>query len=291
MRHAPKYCWAVSRAVGFDYLPVSSADVRREIYVTSVGRLRYAAGQAYPCPGHPAEYGFDWQRGRTLGDFALVLLEAGRGEYEDRALGRLAWKAGELLLLPPGVWHRYRPQRAVGWTESWLCVNGDYLHRLRAKGIFPRGALLRQLRDNRAYGRALAGVQQLARGGNTLRLAAAALDCVALAVEADEVRHRGQSGAASADPLLNLALDHIWLNSHRPLTAGSLAATLGQTRRTLERRFALHHERTIAEEIRWCRLQRARQLIAESQMSLKEIGFAAGFGGAQRLRRALRMPG
>lgn len=271
----------------FIYLPVSGADVRREIYVTSAGRLVYAPGQAYPCLGHPDEYRFNWQRGRVLADFALVLLEAGSGDFEDRSLGRVRWNAGELLLLPPGVWHRYRPGRENGWTESWLCVNGDYLHRLRDKGGFPPGAVIRQLRDPRVYCRAMSRVRAESIRGNSLRLAATALECVALAVESEELRHRGFTKTGSGDDLLDRALTYIWLNSHRSLTAGSLAAALGQTRRTLERRFARYHKRSIAEEIRWCRVNRARLLLSESRMTLKEVGYAEGFGGSKRLRRAL----
>ncbi|HVU35671.1 MAG TPA: AraC family transcriptional regulator [Opitutaceae bacterium] len=275
-------------APDFIYLPVSGADVSREIYVTSAGRLVYGPGQAYPCVGHPDEYKFNWQRGRVLADFALVLLEAGAGEFEDRSLGRVRWKAGELLLLPPGVWHRYRPGREEGWTESWLCVNGDYLHRLRDKGGFPPGAVIRQLRDPRVYGRAMARIRGESMRGNSLRLAAAALECIALAVESEELRHRGFTKTGSGDDLLDRALNYIWLNSHRSLTAGSLAEAMGQTRRTLERRFARFHRRSIAEEIRWCRVNRAKLLLSESRMSLKEVGYAAGFGGSKRLRRALR---
>ena len=38
------------------------------------------------------------------------------------------------MLLFPGVWHRYRPSPAVGWSESWIELGGrqiDELHRSR----------------------------------------------------------------------------------------------------------------------------------------------------------------
>lgn len=270
----------------FTYLPVSPADVRREIYVTSVGRLNYEPGQPYPCEGHPDDYAFQWRRGRELADFALVLVESGRGEFEDRALGRVGWNAGELLLLPPGVWHRYRPLRKEGWAESWMCANGDFLHRLRGKGLFPRSPVLRRLRDLNGYREAFERVRKEGGRRNSLRLAALALEAIARAVEDDEIGHRGHLPAATGDEIVDRAVEFIWLNSHRPLTAGTLATAIGCTRRTLERQFAGHHERTIADEIAWCRVQRARLLLAESRMSLKEIGYAAGFGGTRRLRRA-----
>ena len=86
---------------GFKYFPVSSRDIRRDIYVMSLGRLTYAPAAAYPVAGHPDDYALNWQRERTLGDFAVVLVEQGAGELETRVSGRVAWNAGEVLLLRP----------------------------------------------------------------------------------------------------------------------------------------------------------------------------------------------
>ncbi len=91
----------------FRYLPVTKSDIDRELYVTCLGRLRYEPGASYPCAGHPRDHNFDWAHGRELGDFAVVLIEKGGGEFEDRSLGRVRWNEGEVLLLPSGVWHRY----------------------------------------------------------------------------------------------------------------------------------------------------------------------------------------
>lgn len=273
---------------GFIYPPVGSADIRRDLYVTSVGHGTYAPGEAYPRAGHPGDYEFRWRDGRVLGDFAVVLIEQGEGEFEDRSLGRVAWRAGEVLLLPPGQWHRYRPGRASGWTESWLCINGNLPHRLRDHGVFPRTCLLRHLGDAAPCAASIARVRSAAVAGNSLLLAARALETLALALEAREVRHRGVEPAAGGDPLVDRGLEFIALNSHRPILVDTVAAAVGATRRTLERAFARAHERTIAEEILRQRLDRARLLLRESSMSVKEIGYAAGFGGAQGLHRAFR---
>src|SRR5262245_35160958 len=40
------------RRTGYRYLAVGARDLRRELYVTSVGCLDYAPGEAYPAGGH-----------------------------------------------------------------------------------------------------------------------------------------------------------------------------------------------------------------------------------------------
>lgn len=268
------------------YLPVTSADIRREIYVTSYGRITYDVGEPYPAPGHPRGYDFTWRDGRVMGDFTVVLIEDGEGEFENRVMGRVRWRAGEVLIMPAGEWHRYRPLRTNRWTENWINVNGDYLHRMRSKGSMPRTALIRLLRDIRPCKQALDRVRSAAASGNSALVAAYALEVFAVALEDREVRHRGFDQNTCGNEIVDQARAFVWENSHQPLDVAMLATHCGVTRRTLERLFSSHHERSIAQEITWCRLQRARLMLGEGQMTIKEIGYATGFGGAKGLIRS-----
>lgn len=272
----------------FRYLPVTKSDIDREIYVTCLGRLRYEPGASYPCAGHPQDHNFDWAHGRELGDFAVILIEKGGGEFEDRSLGRVRWNYGEVLLLPSGVWHRYRPLRSMGWTETWFGVNGALLHRWRTKGLFPSTPLIRKLREPAAFCAAHAALQAMAPQGNSVQLAACAMTCLGVALEGLELGHRGDLPTLTGDELVDRSIEFILLNCHRPLTVAGVAAAVHSTRRTLERAYACVHERTVAEEIAWHRVERARLMLMEGNMSVKEIGYAAGFGGAKRLLATFR---
>lgn len=269
--------------LGFQYLPVTKADIHREIYVTAVGHLTYKPNTPYPCTGHPQDYKFQWSQGRELADFALIHVEQGSGEFEDRLHGRLEWNSGDVLILPPGVWHRYRPLRSIGWTESWICANGALLHRLRRKGYLPRTPLFRKLSSPNEFKTSCAELRQLAAGGNSLQLSARALECFGVALEGNELGHRGDLLTVTGDDLVDRAIEYILLNCHRPINVTSIADALHTMRRTLERAFSRSHVRTVADEIAWSRMERALPMIMEEQMSLKEIGYATGFGGSKRM--------
>ena len=269
------------------YLPISSADVRRGLYVTGWGSDRFLPGDAYPAGGHPDAYHFNWNKGRVLGDFAVVYLVEGRGEFEDRQLGKVRLAAGDVLLIPPGCWHRYRPVRSVGWREVWCTVNGEYLHRLRAQGGFPRAPLLRRLTDPTAFLAAMRRLHDTA-SVNSLLVESFALEAIARALEDNEVSHRGYEPAVTGEPWVDQALEYIWLNSHRPIDVADVATKLGTTRRTLERHFHRSHERSVAEELAWCRVERAKILLTESSMSAKEVSYATGFGDPKRMTRAFQ---
>lgn len=275
-------------AGGYRYLRVDGDNLRHELYVTAVGVLDHAAGRPYPAPGHPDGYSFDWSRGRILGDFALVFLSRGSGIFETR-VSRSRYAAGDALLIPPGVWHRYRPDPARGWREHWVCANGEFLHRLRAKRRFVTDAVLLPgvagVRLRETHRRLWAEVRRN-EPTNDLALAAAALEVFALALPASSA-HESQEAVtpATGDSVAHAAREYIAFNSHRILTVNLIARHVGVSRRTLERRYLRQHGTTLAGEVMACRVQRARQLLMETRMSVKEISYAVGFGDSRRLIR------
>src|SRR5262245_30156359 len=126
----------------FQYLPVTEETMSWGMYVTGTGRVTIHPGERYPPTGHPALYQFDWVRGRTLPEFQLVFMTDGAGEFESEATGHVRFTGPTLIFLFPGVWHRYRPDPQVGWSERWISFNGEMLHRLFDTALFgPRLAV------------------------------------------------------------------------------------------------------------------------------------------------------
>lgn len=270
---------------GFRYLRVEPATLRQELYVTSVGKLDHAGSQPYPHPGHPDGYSFEWERGRILGDFAVVYLSRGTGSFETKA-GRVLCRKGDAILIPPGLWHRYRPDPAKGWCEHWVCANGEYLHRLRSKGLLFTDAVVTSGAGLREWHRLLWAQARQPKARNDLVLAACALGFFSSAARAQAIHpptHRPR--IKSAGSLVDAAREYIYFNSHRPLTVSLIARQIGTSRRTLERQYANAGAGSIAAELATRRVERARQLLTETGMSVKEIAYAVGFGDSRRLIR------
>ncbi|MBS0631667.1 MAG: helix-turn-helix domain-containing protein [Verrucomicrobia bacterium] len=270
---------------GFRYLRVEPATLRQELYVTSVGKFDHAAGQPYPHPGHPDGYAFDWKRGRVLGDFAVVYLSRGAGTFETKT-SRTRCRQGDALIIPPGLWHRYRPDPATGWCEHWVCANGEYLHRLRAKGMLFTAAAVTSGTGLREWHRLLWTQARRPKARNDLTLAACALGFFSQAARppSDHPPTR-RPWTQSAGSLVEAAREYIYFNSHRPLTVELIARHVGTSRRTLERQYAQTGAGQIARDLATRRVERARQLLTETGMSVKEIAYAVGFGDSRRLIR------
>ena len=273
----------------FHYVPVSNEVWDWECYVTAVGSQNYPPGTCYPCGGHPAIYDFAWKTGRILPEYALVLIDDGSGEYEfrNRVTGKCA--RGDVLLIAPGEWHRYRPAATTGWTELWVSLGGEYLHRLRKKGLIFAQAHLSLGEKHLPVRSALLELLSTVRSGQKSAgpvLMAKALEIITLVAQVHRATARGNAAERPnhvLDDGVAQALEFIWTNSHRAIRIADVAAAVGLPVRTLERGFAVHHPRAIRAEIEWSRFFRAKRLLSNTSLPIKEIAYACGFGDPRRM--------
>lgn len=119
----------------FRYLPVSGTDRDWGCFLTGGGYTSIPANTAYPPKGHPTAYDFTWDKGRVLQEYQILYITHGAGVFESTPTGRLKIKAGDAMLLFPGIWHRYTPLKKTGWDEHWLALHGDFMDRLVEKGF------------------------------------------------------------------------------------------------------------------------------------------------------------
>ncbi len=109
----------------FKYPTYSESDMDWGLCLHVAGNATISPGEAYPPPGHPNEYHFDWKHGRILQEFQINYITNGCGSMETRD-GKYDIEPGSLLLIFPGIWHRYRPKPETGWTEHYIGFRGDF---------------------------------------------------------------------------------------------------------------------------------------------------------------------
>lgn len=119
----------------YRYLPISERDRRWGLYVTGVGRIIRAL-RGSPDTGHPAPYYYTWETGRVLPEYGVLYITQGSGEFESERMGQRQVAAGMVVLLFPGVWHRYRPHGVRDWTYYWVHFGGSYVQTLVDEGLF-----------------------------------------------------------------------------------------------------------------------------------------------------------
>lgn len=279
----------------FHYLRVPESAMRWGAYVTGAGCSRIPAETAYPPHEHPALYQFHWSRGRTLPEFAFVIITGGSGIFESRETGTIPIPCDSLFILFPGVWHRYRPLIEQGWTERWVELNGELVHRLAGHYGLTPASPVHPLKDVQKLITSFDDFYASAEHAPTeqsipLVLRAMALVSTALAhadLSPDDDATTTTRETSMEDPLVARAIELIWTQSHRSLCVSQISAQLGVSRRTVERRVrnALGH--SVLEEIQACRLSRAKRLLEETDLPIKTIASLAGFANVERLRVAM----
>jgi LacI family transcriptional regulator len=88
---------------------------------------------------------------------------------------------------------------------------------------------------------------------------------------------------ASTDPVVAEAQAYIFEQCHTHLDVSTVAEKLLVSPRTLQNHFAAHLKRSVGQEIRRVRLERAKQELATTDRAVHEIAVRAGFGSNARL--------
>ena len=272
--------------VAFDYLPCGPREEAWGWHVSALGHGTIRRGQPYPPPGHPADHAFSWEKGRVLSALQVVFLSEGSGTFESRISGVQRVRPGTCFLILPGIWHRYRPDPATGWTEHWFELDGRLVAEWLRSGVFEtaspvvhlpkRAALLAEfrllqeaaLRKNPGYRPVLA---TKALGLLTTILAEAPLP-------AETYSHALQTS-------------HHLLHRHvtEKLPIREIARQLALSYPTFHRQFREAtglSPKQYAEQIRHAQ---AEQLLAASTLSIKEIAARLGYHSAFHFSRQFKI--
>jgi AraC-like DNA-binding protein len=114
------------------------------VEILTIGHNIHQPQKAYPDPNHPSHYYFNWCDGRRLDEFQLVYITNGQGVFESEDVSPVLVEAGTAFLLYPHVWHRFKPTDDTGWEEFWVGFKGHYAEYLMRQECFnPQRPLMR----------------------------------------------------------------------------------------------------------------------------------------------------
>lgn len=119
----------------FKYLISTDQDVKYGLSVTVVGSQEVSPGDDYPVGQHPDGYMFSPVTGRVLDQYQIIYISSGQGRYTDSRGTDYHLRAGSVIMLYPGVWHSYCPDRTTGWKEYFIGVKGTVIDEI-VKGGF-----------------------------------------------------------------------------------------------------------------------------------------------------------
>jgi AraC-like DNA-binding protein len=272
----------------FVYLPQQPPGNIWGCTATSVGFARVDPHTKYPPVRHPADHHFEWSDGRILQSYQIILISEGSGIFESehtREPQRV--EAGSLLILFPGVWHRYAPEAATGWVEHWIECQGPVFDEAVRTGIVqPAQPVLRPGLEPellRCFERchALAARGALANQHLLSTMGTHLLSVIGYLQSRPQFDRR-------IDELIERAHALIALRCHERLSLPEIAAELGVSyshlRQTFTERIGLSPKQYHCQ----VRLQKAQELLASTTRSLQEIADILGFHSAFQLSKQFK---
>lgn len=266
-------------------LPVPDWLFNEPLYLTHAGWERIEPGQTYPL-AESQLYSFDYDSGRSLPEFTLCLVAEGAGGLE--VTGKFqALSRGDAFFYVPGQWHRHRPLPDIGWTIYWIHFNGSLPHAWLKERAYRLDGSMPIIENPALYRAQFERLLQTAHrspAANSRELSWQAIGLISHFL-IDPNCDIGTSGS-HPDDVANLAIEYIWNHIHAEVDISKLAVRLQTSRRTLERRFRNATGHSLLEEIQACRVERARRLLLETDIPIKEVVFRSGFNTREQLRQA-----
>jgi hypothetical protein len=117
------------------YLNAGSLDREWGLYLTVAGKAKIPPALLYPPKVHPSSYFFTWEKGRILQEYQINYITEGSGIFET-ATDQFVVEPGSVLILRPGMWHRYQPDPTTGWNEHYVGFKGDFCDNIFHEGFF-----------------------------------------------------------------------------------------------------------------------------------------------------------
>ena len=261
------------------YMLASERDQLWGLTVTTIGYEEIGAGDSYPTRGHADGYYFDLAKGRILPEYQLLYIVEGEGVFHSRTVPEARLSEGDFFLLFPGEWHSYHPTGPRGWKKYWIGFRGNNMDdRVRAgflsptKPIYHVGfsdSIVRLYRQ--AYDQAIeeaAYSQQVMAGIVNLLIG------LMYSKERNlELKNRNQS---HVDLIIRARL-RIREELESSLTIQQVAEDLGMSYSNFRKLFKEHTGLSPATYQQDLRLQRAKEMLTTTDMSIKEIAYRLNF--------------
>jgi AraC-like DNA-binding protein len=260
------------------YMVVNERDARWGLTVSTVGYEEISLGDSYPTRGHADGYYFSLDSGRELNEYQLLYLTEGEGLFKSAHQTETPIKEGDLFLLFPGEWHSYHPLNNTGWKSYWIGFKGINMDMRVMNGFLsPEKAIyhvgfsedivrLYRMAYDTAMKEAAYSQQLLAGIVNHLI-------GMMYSLERNIILSKDQSHV----DMVNRAQLRIREELESSLTIQQIAQDLGVSYSNFRKLFKEYTGISPALYQQDLKLQRAKELLSTTDLSIKEIAYQLNF--------------
>ena len=260
------------------YMLASERDTLWGLTVTTIGYEEIAPDEPYPTRGHADGYYFELEKGRELNEYQLLYITEGTGIFHSRTVPQAPLREGDFFLLFPGEWHSYHPTPPRGWKKYWIGFKGRNMDdRVRAGFLSPQKpiyhvgfsdaivSLYKQAYD--------AAVEEAAYSQQYM----AGLVNMLIGMMYSKERNIQLSRNQAHVDMIGRARLRIREALESNLTIQQVAEEMGISYSNFRKLFKEHTGISPAIYQQDLRLQRAKELLSTTDLSVKEIAYRLDF--------------
>lgn len=262
----------------FKYLLAGERDKQWGLTVSTVGFDCIKPGDAYPTPGHADGYYFHKETGRTLDEFQLLYVAEGKGIFKSTHMKEVELKAGDMFLLFPGEWHTYFPDPDTGWESYWIGFKGKNINDRLEAGFISKDKPIYHVGYSGAIVWLYKEALRIAENEPPFMqqiLAGLANHLVGMMYALQRTNELSKS--TERMDMMNRAKKHIRESLESNLTIQQVAEQLGMSYSNFRKQFKEHTGISPATYQQDLKLQRAKELLSTTDMSIKEIAYRLNF--------------
>lgn len=259
------------------YLPQAPEAVAWGLYVLDAGYTFITPHTPYPPGEHPDSNMFTWEKGRILDSFTLVYITRGEGQLETQNGGTHTIHAGDLFILHPGEWHRFKPKLNTGWDEHWVEFDGEHARRIMRHSALSPKMPVHSIGADEAILRLFIEISeatQIQPPGFEQIIATLTAQIVARMLAH---MHAESPEARDMEAGIRRACLHILQNSEQTIDIQQLASDLGISYSAFRSHFKQITGLPPGQYQIQIRLNKARRLLRNSNRSIHEIAEQLGF--------------
>jgi len=263
--------------IDFKYLLVNAKDKLFGLTVNTVGFQPIAPHMLYPSTEHPKNYYFKPGKGRVLSEYQFVYISKGKGYFSSETTKRRSITKGEVILLFPGQWHTYCPLKETGWNEYYIGFEGTIIDMIVSHGfISPENQVL-EVGVNEDLVSLFSTAIKIAKedkGAAQQYLAGIVFNILGTILSmAQNKNFESKESTQKIERAKIIMIENI----HKNIDIKGIATNLGISYSLFRKVFKEYTGYAPSQYFQELKLRTAKELLAETNHSIKEIAFELNF--------------
>lgn len=263
--------------IDFKYLIVNERDRSFGLTVNTVGFQPIPPHALYPSRDHPKSYYFNPSKGRVLAEYQILYISKGKGTFASETTKKTVIEKGQAILLFPGQWHTYCPSYETGWNEYYIGFEGRIIDNIVANGFISTEKQIFDIGINEElvdlYSTAIK-VAKEDKKASQQHLAGIVLNILGSILY---LSNNKTLDSKETTQIIERAKVIMVENINKDIDVHEIASNLGTSYSWFRKEFKEYTGFAPSQYFQELKLKRAKELLTETDLSVKEISFQLNF--------------